>query len=259
VRAFPEALAMARFGFAPIRPAALAFFAALPFCALTGAAHAGAPVVSNGRVDCVEDTDKDDAGRAADEAACIALTDGAVRRDGAKLIVKRKSGEDIVFDSNPAACSADDAENCHVVSLHAYDPARGFALVEEGFYEALAMNLVDLASGDKIDLMARPEFSPSGKQLVSVIADLLNDPDEEILVYDLTATPFKRTFEAKRGTALKLARKKKDDIALFDFVAWDGEDRIKLKIVNDEAATFGTVNLERVKDKWTLKPFAKAK
>lgn len=246
---------MARFAPAHIRPATLGLIAALGCSILPATAFAGAPVVSNGRVNCVEDADKDDAGRAADEAACIALTEGAVRRDGDKLVIRRANGEEIAFDSNPAACAADEAEACHVVSLHAYDAARGFALVEEGFYEAMAMNLIDLRTGAKLDLMARPEFSPSGDQLVSVIADLMNDPDQEILVYDLKAEPFRRTFEAKRGTAAKFAKKNKD-VALFEFAGWDGEDRVRLKIVNDEQAQTGGAQLDRIKGKWTLKAAA---
>lgn len=250
---------MARVATPRLRPAALGLIAGLALVAFTaGPATAGAPVTVNGRVNCVEDADKDDASRAADEAACIALTDGAVRRDGDKLIIRRVDGEEIAFDSNPAACAADDAEACHVVSLHAYDALRGFALVEEGFYEALAMNLIDLKTGAKVDVMARPEFSPSGDQLVAVIADLMNEPEYEILVYDLTAAPFRRTFEAKRGTAAKFVRKNKE-VALFAFAGWDGEDRVRLKVVNDEQAATGGADLVRVKGKWALKPAGKAK
>lgn len=250
---------MARVAAPRHHPAAFGLIAGLALVAFgAGPATAGAPVTVNGRVNCVEDADKDDAGRAADEAACIALTDGAVRRDGDKLIIRRPGGEEIAFDSNPAACAADDAEACHVVSLHAYDAARGFALIEEGFYEAMAMNLIDLKTGAKVDVMARPDFSPSGEQLVAVIADLMNEPDYEILIYDLTAAPFRRTFEAKRGTATKFAKKNKD-VALFAFAGWDGENRVRLTIVNDEQTQTGGADLVRAKGKWTLKPAGKAK
>lgn len=250
---------MARVAAPRLRPVALGLVAGLALIAFAAdTAKAGAPVTVNGRVNCIEDTDKDDAGRAADEAACIALTDGAVRRDGDKLIIRRPGGDEITFDSNPAACAADDAEACHVVSLHAYDAGRGFALVEEGFYEAMAMNLIDLKTGAKVDVMARPEFSPSGDQLVAVIADLMNEPDYEILVYDLTAAPFRRAFEAKRGTAAKFAKKNKD-VALFEFAGWDGEDRVRLKIINDEQTRTGGADLVRVKGKWALKSAGKAK
>lgn len=236
---------MARFA-----PALLLALAAL--LAAPAAVRAGEPVVAGGRVECVEDGDKDDAGRAADEALCLNLTGGAVRRDGDKLVLRRANGAEIVFDSNPAACAGDDVENCHVVSLVALDAGRGFAVIEEGFYEALAVNLVDLKSGDKVDILARPHFSPSGDQLVAVIADLMNEPDYEILVYDLKQAPFRRVFEAKRGTAGKYARADKA-AAMFDFAGWIGEDRVRLAVVNDEQKDIGAAFLDRANGKWRLR------
>lgn len=236
---------MARFG-----SALLLLTAAL--VAVPAAGRAGAPVVANGRVECVEDADKDDAGRAADEALCLDATAGAVRRDGGKLVLKRADGAETVFDSNPAACAGDDVENCHVVSLVAYDAGRGFAVVEEGFYEALSVNLVDLKRGDKVDILARPHFSPSGDQMVAVVADLMNEPDFEILVYDLKQAPFRRVFEAKRGTAGKYARADRA-AAMFDFAGWIGEDRVRLAVVNDEQKEVGAAFLDRANGKWRLR------
>jgi hypothetical protein len=101
------------------------------------------------------------------------------------------------------------------------------------------------------DIAATPQFSPSGQQFVSVIANEMDPPEHEILIYDLSSSPFKRTFAAGYGSAVKLA-KKKNDVAMFEFVRWDGEDKIQLKIGNGGDVTYARALLTRTKGKWTL-------
>lgn len=189
-----------------------------------------------------------DAGQA--QAACLKETGGAVTRSGDTLVVAIAGGKSLRFDSNPKACATDDADNCRIVRLAAYDPARSFVVVEEIYYEGGDVRLVDLRDGAKVDLHALPEFSPSGNLAVSVIADLMNTPDYEILLYDLAAKPFRRLYAAKAGMATKLS-KKKDDVAMFTFEAWRGEDRVALKLGNGDAV-YKTLALARDGAQWRL-------
>lgn len=184
------------------------------------------------------------------QAPCLAETKGVVTRSGDVLVVGIAGGKSVRFASNPKACANDDAEKCKIVRLAAFDPARSFAVVEETLYEGGAVQLVDLRDGSKVDLLATPEFSPSGGLAVAVIADLLNVPDFEILLYDLTAKPFRRLYAAKAGTATKLAGKK-GDVAQFAFEAWQGEDRVLIRL-GDGDAVFKRLALTRDGAQWRL-------
>lgn len=184
------------------------------------------------------------------QTACLAETKGVVTRSGDVLVVGIVGGKSVRFASNPKACANDDAENCRIVRLAAFDPARSFAIVEEILYEGGAVQLVDLRDGSKVDLLADPEFSPSGALAVAVIADLMNAPDFEILLYDLTTQPFKRLHAAKAGTATRLAGKK-GDVAQFAFEAWQGEDRVVIRL-GDGEAVFKRLALTRDGARWRL-------
>jgi hypothetical protein len=238
-----------------VRLAALAA-ALFALAAVPDGATAAPPVVVGSRVTCIEDRSADAATHQSEEAACLAATAGEVVRRDEKLVVHTASGGEVVFDSNAAACDSDEAEACHVVWLHSYDATLGFAVVEEGFYEQATASLIDLKTGDKVEIFSAPAFSPSGALAVSVIADLMNEPDFELLVYDLSASPFRRVHASPRGSAGKFLRKNKDE-ATFRFDGWDGETRVRLLATDgadggskpNEAA----VVLEQTKGKWTLK------
>jgi hypothetical protein len=218
-----------------------------------------APVITGSRVTCDADYDTPKDKIAAFEAACLGKTEGIVSRDGDKLIVKIADGKTKTFDSNPKACEEDEGDNCKNVWLQIFDPKVGYALVVESYYESGAYQLIDLKTGEMTDILAIPEFSPAGNQLVSVIINEMDAPEEELMIYDLTASPFKKTLSVKYGTALKLAKRKKDSSAFFSFDGWDGEDKIRLKIGDGGETTYAKALVTRKDGKWTLGLAPKAK
>lgn len=119
------------------------------------------------------------------ESECLAATGGLAKRVVDQLVVRATDGALMGFADNRAACDGDDTSACKVVRLDSYDPARGFLVFENGFYEGDSFTYVDLRRKVVFDLEGAPAYSPHGDRFVVADDNLMNDPTADFAVYEI--------------------------------------------------------------------------
>jgi hypothetical protein len=159
-----------------------------------------------------------------EETDCLAKLRGKVSRKGDALIIKLDNGKakKIVDAPEPAEVCKDsgDAYACDGISyrLASYRPAQNFYVV--GWYTAEKEGVLFVSgkTGEEIDFSDKPRFSPSGSLFVMPGAEY----DDQLSIWSLKAGEAKQelvyTYVTEWGSEG------------FDFVAWDGETRIRLKV-----------------------------
>lgn len=235
-----------------LSPSSAAVFLALAAVATPLPAHAAAPVVCH-------ELAPVDAKEGADEAPCLARTNGAIERRDGQLIVHAKA-RDVVLEGNPAACdSEDELESCRVFTLYAFSAHHGYAVIEDTAYESYSVTVIDLNSGEETTLDAAPSLSPSGDQGVTAAGvNQMEPPENDVAIYDMTVSPPTQRFALPYGSAAKMVGRP-DDALGFEFISWVDEDTVLLRIIDLPAGSADSVTLERVDGTWRVQQPAPTK
>jgi hypothetical protein len=182
-----------------------------------------------------------------DEVKCLKQLASVARRDGNNLRLTLANGQTRTFTTTQAACKANIYEKCLIYRLAGYFARHRQFLVEVGYLnEGGTTFLVSHRTGNHIRLDAAPHHSPTGKRLAAVAA---TESEGENSIEILTATdPPKSEW---RYTVPE------DEYALYEFVRWDGDERLELAVTTRIAGVFQRslpVEAIRTPTGWTLTP-----
>jgi hypothetical protein len=160
--------------------------------------------------------------RCTNEADCLANLEGLAWRTGDALTVRLEGGRIKMFQGDQQACTDHDADKCLSYELRAFLPAAHVYVVEWTTYEDRGGAVVSAKTGQSAVLGSLPEFSPKGQTFVSVDNDELNGRDYDVAI-----------FSAGRGVLTEVFRyhtAASDPYEFWEFLGWDGDDRIRLKV-----------------------------
>jgi hypothetical protein len=154
------------------------------------------------------------------EQACLNQIGEMAERHGPGLQLKFRNGLTKVYLNEDAKCQSDTADGCVKYQLTGYFPKHDLVLIEVDYWEGCSWLLVRADNGESSEIVVPPHYSPSERWLVSVAAGVgPSGPPDGIDVVP-----------AKRDPALKEwhYRIPDDGQWLYQFDAWDGDDRVKL-------------------------------
>jgi hypothetical protein len=156
------------------------------------------------------------------EEKCLSRLRGLVERIGNALEIKLQNGATKKFFSNFEACENAETERCLQYWMSAYLPKQRAVVLKIDAWESATAALVNVDSGNLTKLEEEPHLSPSGDRFAVVKATESEDFENHIAIYSAMPDP----------PALEYAhRNEAGTYALYSFVRWDGDARIKLKVV----------------------------
>ncbi len=156
------------------------------------------------------------------EADCLAKLKGLVSRKAETLILKVEGGRSKVFQGNARACDEGDADNCISHKLRAYLPAQNAYVVQWIGYEDDGAYVISTKTGTMVRINTMPEFSPSGRWVVSVDSDELNARPYDVAIWATDPEYLKEE--------LRYTRDANGPYEAWEFLGWDGDERIRFKV-----------------------------
>lgn len=158
------------------------------------------------------------------EAKCLSELKGLAFRNGHILKLKLENGKFKTFQDRP--CDRYDSGTCSTYAVAGYRPAQNLFIVEQSYFEDSTFWIVGGRTGDMTGLGGTmPEFSPTGRWLVSVDADDMNGVEYDVEIWSVGLGKLER----------KLAYSSKGkSYESWEFAGWDGDGRIKLKVASGE-------------------------
>jgi hypothetical protein len=182
-----------------------------------------------------------------DEAECMKQLAGMARRDGDHLRLMLANGQAKTLTTTRQACEADIYEKCLIYRLKGYFARHRQFLVDVGFLgHGGTTFLVSRRTGSHIRLDAAPLYSPAGKRLAAVSATE-SDGENSIEIWTAGDPPRSEW----RYTVPK------DEYALYQFIGWDGEERLKMTVttrIDGQLHDSLPVEAVRTSDGWKLMP-----
>jgi hypothetical protein len=175
--------------------------------------------------------DAADAVRCEREAECLRVMKGLASRQGDVLRLKLADGKWKTLRSNKKACDRNDAARCVVRELRAYLPTDAIYVVEWTTAGDGGSEVISATTGRTETLDTMPEFSPSGRWIVSVDPDELNERQYDIAIWSVEGGELTPVFSYMRNETAYEA---------WEFRGWDGDDRIKLRVTRPNAAAVDT-------------------
>jgi hypothetical protein len=183
------------------------------------------------------------------EAQCLKRLPNLARRTGDVLTLRLANGKVKVFRTLTAGCESAPIlhKKCISYWLSAYDPRANAFVVKVGFYEGGHIVLVSSRTGNETKLSTFPRFSPSGQHFVSVDASDMGSRDYDVAIWAAGEPPTSEGMyeEAPGG-----------DYESWEFVRWDGEDHIILRVAaNSDGTGYRTYDAEarRLNGGWQLR------
>jgi hypothetical protein len=182
------------------------------------------------------------------ERACLQQTAGSAIRSSAGLHLKLDNAKSRLF-KDKADCERS-PDTCERFSLYDYFPNGRLFLVHEQGYESDAWFLVSQRDGRKQRVVAPPGYSPQKRWLASVYAT--EGPDDANNGFDILPADMDANEPA--------IHYRPADYELWEFVRWDGENRLLLNVTVHEyggsalvtrPAEVGLVNGKWVLNKWS--------
>ena len=200
------------------------------------------------QVYCRSDNDKEDQDLIQLERACLAQLRGLASRDGDVLKLTLENGQAKTFTDESRACQQHNAGKCLQYRLAAYYPVPKLFVIDWLAHESSRVLVVSRRTGASTRLDVRPHLSPSGKRLVAAAAIEAWAVDNEIVVYSV-----------QNGSLTLEWRYKAQEYEMWDYVSWDGDDRIKLEVTlwtvdggGNHALVKQSAELERTSSGWVL-------
>jgi hypothetical protein len=199
-----------------LRVVLLTLFATLA----TGAGLAQEPRVP---VLCEHDAMKSEPTAEQDEARCLAQLKRLTSRNGGDLHVALNGGKPKLFRDDVSGCEEGAWEKCITFQLAGYHPIGRLYLVVKSYYEGYEVLVVGRGTGGEMGISTVPSFSPSGRYFVSIDATELGDRKYDIAIWSIGKQDLPKLewqYQTPRG----------DPYEAWEFVGWDGDERIKLKV-----------------------------
>lgn len=147
------------------------------------------------------------------EVECIRRFPGLFSRAKGALKLKLADGKTKSFKDNKV-----DGEAYRVHVLSAYYPQWHVIVVGTGYYEGGGVSVVDQRSGSTVTPLNTPHFSGSGTWFAAV-ANCDAYCDEGIEIWTTISDPPLRVFRHEPVGGKR-----------YEFVGWDGEDRLKVRV-----------------------------
>lgn len=157
------------------------------------------------------------------EAECLASLKGIAERKGDDLHLKLKNGQFKILKNITSGCppAAFDRMKCLHLRLIAHHARSGAFLVDVSYHEGGRVLLVSGTTGAETELSAAPHYSPGGKRLVVVDATELGDRPHDIMILSAESDPPRVEWQ--------YSTPKGQPYEAWEFVAWNGDDRIRLR------------------------------
>lgn len=182
------------------------------------------------------------------EKACIAKTGSSAVRRAGELRLRFNNGSSRIYKDNQskAACDNGPYQNCKKYILYDYFPEHRLFLVNVGYGESDDWLLVREQDGKEEQIVAPPSYSPNKKWLASVYnTDGPDDGNNGIDIVSASPNPSEPAFHYRPK-----------DYELWEFVGWDGDDRLLLKVTsragNDPELVTWPAGAIRLNGQWQL-------
>ena len=155
------------------------------------------------------------------ETPLIAASRGKVARERAGLSILLNDGLHLVLPDDLACGQVScPPQLFRALTYAGQSPDGRFHMVEEHWDEASGAILVSASSGAVTPLIGVPRFSPDGMRLVATVTDLEWAAPRRLELWSLAA--------AAPGLEFSLPAKEEDD-TVYDVVAWDDADHVRLR------------------------------
>jgi hypothetical protein len=153
------------------------------------------------------------------ERACLARMEGLASRMDDELRLTLEGGSIKAFTDERNACERHDAERCLRYRLAAYYPKQGLFVVDQLAYESSRALVVSRRGGAAATVDVPPHLSPGGTRMVAAAAIEAWEVENELAIYSVRDGVLEWEWSYK-------AR----DYEQWEFVAWEGDERIRLNV-----------------------------
>jgi hypothetical protein len=153
------------------------------------------------------------------ERKCLEQMTGLASRDGDLLHLTLEDGSFKTFVDERPACEQHDTGKCLLHQLATYYPIQKLFVVERQAYESFDVIVVSGRTGAVTKMDVHPHLSPGGTRLVAAAAIEAWEVEKHIAIY----------YVQKAGLKPEWSYKAKN-YEMWEFVSWDGDERIKLNV-----------------------------
>jgi hypothetical protein len=183
----------------------------------------------------------------------VYFTDKIVRHPpGGRLRLAFRNGTTRTYTNNwnKKACEHGRYESCKLYVLYDHFPEYKLFLVNVGYYESEEWLLVRQLNGKEEKIVAPPRYSPNKKWLASVYwTEGTDDGNNGIDIVSTSANHAQRSFHHRPS-----------EYELWEFVGWDGDDRLSLtvrwRVGNNPELVTWPAEVIRVNGEWQLSRWA---
>ncbi|MGY8636939.1 hypothetical protein RAD15_31160 [Bradyrhizobium sp. 14AA] len=154
------------------------------------------------------------------EKPCLEQINELAQRVGPGLQLKFGNGKTRIYLNEEAKCQATEADGCLKYQLTGYFPEHDLVLIEVDHWEGVSWLLVRLNTGEEIEIVAPPHYSPDRRWLASVASSVgPSGPPNGMDVVPSTPSPSVKEWHYRTPD---------DGQWLYEFAGWQGNTRIKL-------------------------------
>ncbi|QRM29587.1 hypothetical protein [Microvirga sp. VF16] len=181
------------------------------------------------------------------EADCLSELKSIVTRKGNILYLRFENGAAEAFKEDRQACEEDDGEKCLRLNLRAYRPAQYVYVVQWRGYEESGSLIISSKTGASITLPSLPHFSPSGRWFASIDPNPYEGSEYAVAIWSTAPDKPKQVFRYRIPEKILNER--------WEFIEWDGDDRIKFKVTFDKengATQESMTSADRTQQGWNL-------
>jgi hypothetical protein len=180
------------------------------------------------------------------ENACLEQLRDFAERNGDDLRLRFRDGSTRTYRNLPEDCERGSSEHCVKYELAGYFPRHALLLLRASHREGGEWLLVSDRDGRETKIVAPPRYSPGGQWLASASAG--RGPAGGGNGIDIVPTS---SDPAMRGFRYRVPD---GDGAAYEFLTWDGDDRLRLNVTFAAAGETKTAPAEvvRVNGAWQL-------
>jgi len=168
----------------------------------------------------------------------LALAGNLAARNGNVLSLSLDNGQKKYFSNGQ--CDGKPGSTCRSFFFFGYNDVINRYVVLETWAEAAFESYVNKADGRTIELRQPVNFSPSGKEAISIPLNEIVGSNYDIKIYDFGKGMAELEFLFFNG----------DD---WEFVSWEQPDLIKVRVVEANLPNHPyTASLRRIDERWRL-------
>jgi hypothetical protein len=106
------------------------------------------------------------------EKVCLDQLPDVMKRHGDALHLRFRNGSTRIYNNKSTGCDTGNDSDCIKYQVVGYFPRHSLLLLEMGYYEGVRWRIVGIQTGEEINILAPPHYSPNEKWLVSVSASI---------------------------------------------------------------------------------------